>query len=599
ITQTDFLQSDTTEIFLSNCDPSQVGTTQTLLTNSNGCDSLVITQTDLLPSDTTEIFLSNCDPNQVGTTQTLLTNSNGCDSLVITQTNLLLSDTTEIFLSDCDPNQVGTTQTLLTNTNGCDSLIITQIDLLLSDTTEIFLNTCDSNQIGIIQNLLVNANGCDSLVITQTEFWPNNTCAISALLLGDSLDCEASTGSLWVNVVAGAAPFSYTWEGDGLNPLGSGTIGGLDDWISIDDLAAGNYSMTITSALGSEVVLTSQIVEQAGFEISLLVNSDYQGFGVSCEAAADGEAEVLIEGGVAPFELLWSNGQEGVIADNLTAGWHYISVIDDAGCEQQDSIWLSEPPPLVAQIELSDPSCFEVSDGQIQLIGAEDGRWPYTYAINEQPFQDSPDFGGLGAGVYRIRIRDAIGCEAEELVVINAPAPLLAVLGQDTTVQLGDSLAIQLVSNTAIEQLASIDWSAIECANCPEIMVQPLVATTYAVQITDERGCQAEDALFVGVQKDRLVFFPNIFTPNNDGFNDHYTLHLGPSAVRVERFQVYSRWGEVVYQISDLPADERIITWDGTFRGQAMNTGVFVYWAIIEFVDGENVLYQGDLLLQR
>ncbi|MEL6866231.1 MAG: hypothetical protein AAFP19_17510, partial [Bacteroidota bacterium] len=82
------------------------------LQNLLGCDTLFRLNLIVLSSDTTEIFLSDCDPNQVGIIQTILTNSNGCDSLVITQTDLLNSDTTEIFLTNCDLNQVGTTQTL-------------------------------------------------------------------------------------------------------------------------------------------------------------------------------------------------------------------------------------------------------------------------------------------------------------------------------------------------------------------------------------------------------------------------------------------------------------------------------------------------------
>ena len=160
---------DTTNVFSTTCDPSQVGVTQFTLSNQYGCDSVVITTTTLLPSDTTNVFANTCDPGQVGVTQFTLTNQFGCDSVVITTTTLLPSDTTSVFATTCDPVQVGVTQFTLTNQFGCDSVVITTTTLLPSDTTTIMATSCDPAQVGTVQQVFSNQFGCDSTVITTTS----------------------------------------------------------------------------------------------------------------------------------------------------------------------------------------------------------------------------------------------------------------------------------------------------------------------------------------------------------------------------------------------------------------------------------------------
>ena len=171
---------DTTNVAATTCDPAQVGVTLQTLTNSAGCDSVVITTTTLLPNDTTNIAATTCDPGQVGVSQNILPNQFGCDSVIITTTTLLPNDTTNIAATTCDPGQVGISQNILPNQFGCDSVIITITTLLPNDTTNIAATTCDPAQVGVSQNILPNQFGCDSVIITITTLLPNDTTNIAA-----------------------------------------------------------------------------------------------------------------------------------------------------------------------------------------------------------------------------------------------------------------------------------------------------------------------------------------------------------------------------------------------------------------------------------
>jgi gliding motility-associated-like protein len=118
------------------------------------------------------------------------------------------------------------------------------------------------------------------------------------------------------------------------------------------------------------------------------------------------------------------------------------------------------------------------------------------------------------------------------------------------------------------------------------------------VTVTNEAGCVATDDVLVQVNIVRPVYIPNVFSPNNDGINDRFTVYAGPAADFVESLQIYSRWGELVFENSFTPNDE-LAGWDGTFNGQLVNPGVFTYLARVHFLDQKVVNYAGTVTVLR
>lgn len=67
-----------------------------------------------------------------------------------------------------------------------------------------------------------------------------------------------------------------------------------------------------------------------------------------------------------------------------------------------------------------------------------------------------------------------------------------------------------------------------------------------------------------------VVFIPNAFSPNKDGINDYFKPVAAGLTTYI--FEIYDRWGQRVY--SDTPESPG---WDGTFRGEALPAGEYVY----------------------
>ena len=62
--------------------------------------------------------------------------------------------------------------------------------------------------------------------------------------------------------------------------------------------------------------------------------------------------------------------------------------------------------------------------------------------------------------------------------------------------------------------------------------------------------------------------------------------------------QIFDRWGNLVYDGGDFFADSNI-GWDGKVKGSFVETGVYVYSVEAVFVDGESVLFKGDVTVLR
>ena len=598
LTQTSLLPSDTILIQATTCDAGQVGTVEELLTNQFGCDSLVLTQTSLLPSDTILIQATTCDAGQVGTVEELLSNQFGCDSLVVTQTSLLPSDTILIQATTCDVGQVGTVEELLTNQFGCDSLVVTQTSLLPSDTTYLVEFTCNPLDTGLVETLLMNTAGCDSLIQIQTNLSPSNECSLDFFVVGDTISCDGQNGVLTIDLQNGSAPFTYTWsELSGSFGTGLFFSAGIQ---MIQDLPAGNYMVTIEDASGlmESVNVLISAIDPVDFGIEIL--SDNNGYQVSCPSSTNGIVQVVnISGGVGDYDILWSNGLQSAQASGLTAGWWSVTVSDSGDCSQVDSIFLAAPPPIEFELVAIEPACVG-NLGSIRIENLYGGVQPFTFNLNGTITEDMLVFEDLSPGNYFLEVVDANGCVIGLSTTIPEPTNPTVDLGPDLEVNSGEVFQLNATTDILPDNIGQVMWSLpVDCENCLSIQSSLGVSTLAEVLVIDIFGCEAVDSLFINVLPNRSVFIPNAISSDNNGINDQFTIYTGDDFVQVRSMQIFSRWGEVVFESRDLVPNEPAAGWDGTHRGEPVSPGVYVYLFELEWADGQKEWISGDVLLIR
>jgi len=101
------------------------------------------------------------------------------------------------------------------------------------------------------------------------------------------------------------------------------------------------------------------------------------------------------------------------------------------------------------------------------------------------------------------------------------------------------------------------------------------------------------------VNKNRKIRIPNIFTPNGDGKNDYFTAYNVKAAVEINEMFIYDRWGELIYKANRIPLGDIYSGWDGNFKGQKVNPGVYVYLFMVRFLDDEIIPFSGDITVIR
>jgi gliding motility-associated-like protein len=96
----------------------------------------------------------------------------------------------------------------------------------------------------------------------------------------------------------------------------------------------------------------------------------------------------------------------------------------------------------------------------------------------------------------------------------------------------------------------------------------------------------------IKIIKEPNVFYPNAFTPNGDDLND--TFNVGGQFIAGFEMKIYNRWGELVFTSDDVN-----VGWDGSFRGNIMPEGTYVFIAKITDMAGRTIERSGSVLLLK
>ncbi len=119
------------------------------------------------------------------------------------------------------------------------------------------------------------------------------------------------------------------------------------------------------------------------------------------------------------------------------------------------------------------------------------------------------------------------------------------------------------------------------------------------IELADSNGCKASSRVLVRVQRPRQVYIPNVFKPGSSSLNDLLTVYGGRGVAEIESFRIFDRWGDQLFESLNFQPNDPIIGWDGTHRGDMVLPGVYVYFAVVRFIDGEVELYKGDVTVVR
>lgn len=269
--------------------------------------------------------------------------------------------------------------------------------------------------------------------------------------------------------------------------------------------------------------------------------------------------------------------------------FEFIVEVEDAQCFRFDTMIVdvaSIPVPVIAADTL------QLCEGDTITLSVTQPFAQYEWSTDDT----TRSISVTQSGTYIVTVTNANGCTASA----NSPQVTLVlpltfnVIPQDTSIELGGSVTLRANINLEGTGVNSYIWSPsqfITCTDCPNPVATPPANQLYTLEVTSSDGCTSSDSMEIRVILPDSYAIPTAFSPNTDGRNDLFYI-LKASGVTVKEFKVFNRWGQLVH-------NDPSQGWDGSFKGEPQEIGVYAYLFVLQLFEGNEVKESGNVTLVR
>ncbi|MFN7325038.1 MAG: hypothetical protein ACK5SQ_00495 [Chitinophagales bacterium] len=486
--------------------------------------------------------------------------------------------------------------------------------------TEPFIQVTTGGTYSLTVSDVLSCTASASISVTE---WNNP----APTLLTEAVDCEGtmrirttdnypgynwSTGAAGPSIVTNLSGNYVVTVTDGNGCTGIGTILSvpvfsdttLINRTSCDPNQVGTQITQISLPNGCDsVVITETLYSNLELSASISSLTNFNGYDIDCAGAATGGIQVVPTTGVAPFNYLWSTGLQGTDkAENLAAGSYVVTFTDALGCTGTAALQLEAPAPLQVGYQLVSPSCLE--KGQLDSLQATGGVAPYQVTWEGQVLPlgagatlDLSDT--LTGGTYALEIADANGCIWEAVLSLPFPDPIVQQWADTLLLKPGESIQL-LAPDLSITPLI-YRWTpatGLSCQDCLEPIATPFETIGYQLEIEGYPNCSAIGWYYLVLKPGKNLFAPNVIQPE-DPNNAGFTLFGDADLALIKTLQIYDRWGGEMAVFQNILPNNPSTGWDGRYRNQWAEPGVYTWWAEIQYQDGSTEIIKGDVTVLR
>lgn len=283
------------------------------------------------------------------------------------------------------------------------------------------------------------ANGCSTLAeVFLTEPLPiEGAIEITTDYNGVPISCiGASDGAMslvWASggIVTQFADYQIQWlsasppceQPDCMTPVPG------ENAEIIANITEGWYSVQITDLNGCTGYVTEEINDPSPVLAGIVITSDYNGWPISCNGAADASLLAIAEGGIPGYTFEWPGIANTPDVSDLPSGDYSVLVSDANSCTDSAFISVIQPEPLALALQVTSDyngaqiSCHDSSDGEL-LATVSGGVSPYEYLWSNGA-ETNYNISAISAGTYEVEITDANACSISSEIDVNPPPPVV------------------------------------------------------------------------------------------------------------------------------------------------------------------------------
>jgi gliding motility-associated-like protein len=347
----------------------------------------------------------------------------------------------------------------------------------------------------------------------------------------------------------------------------------------LQNILSGAYAVTVTNTNGctaSANFLVSDTTSNFSITGTLLHHTSCTG--------ANGSIDLTVTP-AGNYQFIWSNGATTEDLQFLLPGNYNVTVSDALHCSNVSGFTIENNVVDLAIEETITPVlCGEVNGSiDLKVTPPTGNSFIWSNGSTQEDLQD------ILQGLYSVTITAQNGCTWSSSFSVPGSEAVSIDIAADLGSTSSDSITITVELNIETGAVDTVMWFPGNLFNCQQdfclqqTILKPLQPVDIRVIVIDTNGCSGEAVLRIDIGIDPKVYIPNVFSPNNDGFNDWFTVYGNNEVKEVIEMQIFDRWGNNVFINTQFPPNEENYGWDGTFKNKDMNPAVFAYWAQVRF----------------
>jgi gliding motility-associated-like protein len=382
--------------------------------------------------------------------------------------------------------------------------------------------------------------------------------------------------------------FSFEWDFDGAQVI-SGT--GMGPYtVKWTDTGKKDVTLSITNIQCGNTIINTKQVNVSNLSLTTALEPG------TCDLGSQGTLTVTGKGGIAPYQFsVDSINYQADEMFKLVPANYKVFFKDSDGCVISEPVTVEFSSNIKVQTIADTAIC---SGESVQLFTTTNAQ---TFAWEPQVSLDNPsakDPVASPATETQYVVNAILGvCNLRDTVTIKVYPPVQVSVTPDAIIDY--NVPYQLTaSSPQVTNLneATFVWSPPLGLNNPAIP-SPIATLqedqTYNIEVTSEKGCTGQGTVNLRVRRREKLNVPTAFSPNGDGKNE-VLVPVVNEISSLTYFKVYNRWGQLVFYTSELNRG-----WDGTFKGNPVVSGAYV-WAIEGVAsDGKIMKRTGSVLLLK